>query len=115
MQQQNIAEAAAVADTLRTSFPDHAAGDVLLGIASLAGGARDTARDAFQRALDKEPGNVSAATSLAGILRFDGEVEAARGTLDGVLAKSPNEVRSEESRVGKECVRTCRSRWSPCH
>src|SRR3546814_12667012 len=25
------------------------------------------------------------------------------------------EVRSEERRVGKECVRTCRSRWSPEH
>src|SRR3546814_18777658 len=24
-------------------------------------------------------------------------------------------VRSEERRVGKECVRTCRSRWSPSH
>src|SRR3546814_18681708 len=23
--------------------------------------------------------------------------------------------RSEERRVGKECVRTCRSRWSPYH
>src|SRR3546814_21083151 len=23
--------------------------------------------------------------------------------------------RSEESRVGKECVSTCRSRWWPCH
>src|SRR3546814_12904437 len=23
--------------------------------------------------------------------------------------------RSEERRGGKECVRTCRSRWSPCH
>src|SRR3546814_13895356 len=23
--------------------------------------------------------------------------------------------RSEERRVGKECVRTCRSRWSPAH
>src|SRR3546814_888026 len=23
--------------------------------------------------------------------------------------------RSEELRVGKECVRTCISRWSPCH
>src|SRR3546814_2526765 len=27
---------------------------------------------------------------------------------------NPN-VRSEERRVGKECVRTCRSRWSPPH
>src|SRR3546814_16213157 len=26
-----------------------------------------------------------------------------------------SEARSEERRVGKECVRTCRSRWSPYH
>src|SRR3546814_11431676 len=25
------------------------------------------------------------------------------------------QVRSDERRVGKECVRTCRSRWSPYH
>src|SRR3546814_1226695 len=25
------------------------------------------------------------------------------------------ELRSEERRVGKECVSTCRSRWSPSH
>src|SRR3546814_2927831 len=24
-------------------------------------------------------------------------------------------LRSEEGRVGKECVSTCRYRWSPCH
>src|SRR3546814_20906347 len=24
-------------------------------------------------------------------------------------------IRSEERRVGKECVSTCRSRWAPCH
>src|SRR3546814_18260549 len=27
----------------------------------------------------------------------------------------PNLARSEERRVGKECVSTCRSRWSPYH
>src|SRR3546814_19418304 len=27
----------------------------------------------------------------------------------------PNPLRSEERRVGKECVSTCRSRWSPYH
>src|SRR3546814_11812814 len=26
-----------------------------------------------------------------------------------------NSTRSEERRVGKECVSTCRSRWSPYH
>src|SRR3546814_13397846 len=28
---------------------------------------------------------------------------------------SPPQLRSEERRVGKECDRTCRSRWSPEH
>ena len=26
-----------------------------------------------------------------------------------------NQARSEERRVGKECLRLCRSRWSPYH
>src|SRR3546814_9214329 len=30
-------------------------------------------------------------------------------------APSSKPVRSEERRVGKECVSTCRSRWSPYH
>src|SRR3546814_11774520 len=32
--------------------------------------------------------------------------------LDGYAASN---FRSEERRVGKECVSTCRSRWSPYH
>src|SRR3546814_16684090 len=39
-----------------------------------------------------------------------GEVKA----LEDGTSKTPDE-RSEERRVGKECVRTCRSRWSPYH
>src|SRR3546814_11004387 len=31
------------------------------------------------------------------------------------LRKKASRVRSEERRGGKECVSTCRSRWSPCH
>src|SRR3546814_11628254 len=31
------------------------------------------------------------------------------------VAMCATNVRSEERRVGKECVRTCRSRWSPYH
>src|SRR3546814_17654370 len=34
--------------------------------------------------------------------------------LDGELV-TELEDRSEERRVGKECVSTCRSRWSPYH
>src|SRR3546814_20752234 len=33
----------------------------------------------------------------------------------GVCSRSLEGVRSEERRVGKECVSTCRSRWSPYH
>src|SRR3546814_1051600 len=33
----------------------------------------------------------------------------------GLQAKGPRGRRSEERRVGKECVSTCRSRWSPYH
>src|SRR3546814_4143479 len=29
--------------------------------------------------------------------------------------QAPSDRRSEERRVGKECVSTCRSRWSPYH
>src|SRR3546814_16979391 len=32
-----------------------------------------------------------------------------------LIMKSRLSKRSEERRVGKECVRTCRSRWSPYH
>src|SRR3546814_4075185 len=32
-----------------------------------------------------------------------------------VANEAYKDVRSEERRVGKECVSTCRSRWSPYH
>src|SRR3546814_11629239 len=31
------------------------------------------------------------------------------------ISPEPGNLRSEERRVGKECVSTCRSRWSPYH
>src|SRR3546814_21034325 len=37
-------------------------------------------------------------------------LSAASETSPGVY---PDQIRSEERRVGKECVSTCRSRWSP--
>src|SRR3546814_14309699 len=35
--------------------------------------------------------------------------------LDGLPYVTPTAYRSAERRVGKECVRQCRSRWSPSH
>src|SRR3546814_5756209 len=40
----------------------------------------------------------------------------AAGGVGGLgLAGGGRQQRSEERRVGKECVSTCRSRWSPYH
>src|SRR3546814_17030069 len=42
--------------------------------------------------------------------------EPVLGTVVNQLAQVDiNGARSEERRVGKECVSTCRSRWSPYH
>src|SRR3546814_2692295 len=35
--------------------------------------------------------------------------------VDDEVDDDEEETRSEERRVGKECVSTCRSRWSPYH
>src|SRR3546814_8400884 len=48
---------------------------------------------------------------------FEAVVEVARqdgGTVQPEIM-IPLAFRSEERRVGKECVSTCRSRWSPYH
>src|SRR3546814_14490084 len=45
-----------------------------------------------------------------------GEAEGAARSVDGDAAEGrARRQRSEERRVGKECVSTCRSRWSPYH
>src|SRR3546814_9709324 len=48
----------------------------------------------------------------AGFKAFSGFYR--RGISDQ-LTVGANAQRSEERRVGKECVSTCRSRWSPYH
>src|SRR3546814_16887404 len=45
--------------------------------------------------------------------RHDARVDVDDGAAREI-ERAPAE-RSEERRVGKECVRTCRSRWSPDH
>ena len=42
--------------------------------------------------------------------RFYKDLEFGTAGLRGVIG-----ARSEERRVGKECLRLCRSRWSPYH
>src|SRR3546814_4410506 len=57
-------------------------------------------------------GNIGTHVFLCGGNRADGVVDmVAVGFVLGVAIQH----RSEERRVGKECVSTCRSRWSPYH
>src|SRR3546814_7527707 len=55
-------------------------------------------------------------SDLAGALGETGSAAGGLGDLEsaGMVARHcPPKKRSEERRVGKECVSTCRSRWSP--
>src|SRR3546814_19596887 len=73
-------------------------------------------------------GSAEAAVSVpdSPLSRCPGHVCAKRGDVGqggwaiksgrGIIGEDgPEELRSEERRVGKECVSTCRSRWSPYH
>src|SRR3546814_15749424 len=57
---------------------------------------------------------------LVNLERIDHRKDRA-GDGEDIVAADPGEdaragqLRSEERRVGKECVSTCRSRWSPYH
>src|SRR3546814_11806560 len=67
----------------------------------------------------------------AGVVRIEGKIESVKrngesGHVEAVVLESGEEIggelfidcsgfRSEERRVGKECVSQCRSRWSPYH
>ena len=64
---------------------------------------------------------VSAAPGLSAWLlaaEAAAELGAVRGLVRAAVAGTGQEglfSRSEERRVGKECLRLCRSRWSPYH
>src|SRR3546814_1550000 len=61
--------------------------------------------------LQQEPPLSEGKTVLENVEEAVGDIKA---KLDRFNAIS-EEMRSEERRVGKECVSTCRSRWSPYH
>src|SRR3546814_13133388 len=47
--------------------------------------------------------------------RLDRKFRRSLLTYFGRRTSDLSDLRSEERRVGKECVSTCRSRWSPYH
>src|SRR3546814_12480104 len=71
----------------------------------LFGTASDYAKT-FEERFDYEPPYQAAESSAAVMVLVDAISRAGSGD---------PEARSEERRVGRGCVRTCRSRWSPDH
>src|SRR3546814_17273884 len=58
------------------------------------------------------------ASAPIGLAAAPAEAEAESGQINRYLLKTVDELelsRSEERRVGQECVSTCRSRWPPYH
>src|SRR3546814_16394791 len=49
------------------------------------------------------------------LVNWDPVLGTAVSDLEVVSEEEDGFMRSEERRVGKECVSTCRSRWSPYH
>src|SRR3546814_2774207 len=64
----------------------------------------------LEEVVERRPAGVEHAGGLGDVAVGDGQRLTQRLAL-GQEAR----LRSEERRVGKECVSTCRSRWSPYH
>src|SRR3546814_21110867 len=80
-------------------------------------GASFAIEDRFVRALDQEALTLALSRSAPAerfeelLDLFDAKIQS----MFGDVRPDCLVVRSEERRVGKECVSTCRSRWSPYH
>src|SRR3546814_15021675 len=47
------------------------------------------------------------------VLGHPGDMRGKEAAMPPILSHADEEARSEERRVGNECVSTCRTRWSP--
>src|SRR3546814_19337942 len=107
---------------MKQSFPTRRSSDRVFAdveVVLARGHGVDVEQDLFARLADgvgaldrKRVGVVAvAAARVHGIVL---PLFKARGVPPAALAHRPR-TRSEERRVGTECVSTCRSRWSPYH
>src|SRR3546814_19631806 len=70
-------------------------------------------RRGFANGADSLMSEIMAAAGLRNAAGEMGLERTGRVELETVVTARPD--RAEERRVGKECVSTCRSRWSPDH
>src|SRR3546814_11935877 len=107
-----VEEQTATTNEISRSVQDAASGAsaIASNVVRVAQGAEDTSTGAAH--------TLTAAQDLAAMAdelrRLVGQFNVEVASEDfGFVPEAP--VRSAERLVGKECVRTCRSRWSPCH
>src|SRR3546814_13217496 len=62
----------------------------------------------------KIPGHIISLAAAKPRIVFNGSAWPGKAAMN-VDTPKPSSLRSEERRVGQECVSTCRSRWSPYH
>src|SRR3546814_8409615 len=87
-----------------------------LALSGLLAAAGPTPSSAYQPPVFAAPeGDYHAVISMVVADDYTSALIMARRIGDPLLEKYVRWVRSEERRVGKECVSTCRSRWSPYH
>ena len=88
---------------------------ICLAACSLIGPARADDTDDAERGQPAPRYVVTVLRSLGGISSLGTSINN-RGWVAGRSRVSSNQsIRSEERRVGKECIPPCRSRWSPYH
>src|SRR3546814_12853723 len=98
-------------DVCSSDLPDFTAGKAAIDRKDWA-----AAVPLFQKVVAKDDKNADAYNWLGYALRNQGDYPNALIAYGRALAVNPKpRGRSEERRVGKECVSPCRSRWSPYH
>src|SRR3546814_15512217 len=93
-------------------------GAVALRSLAAAGRGVMAPRQAFvtmDHVVDTHPGRTDATMIPSGTAFITATRAAAKAAGLTLFDLGDAEQRSEERRVGNECVRTCRSRWSPYH
>src|SRR3546814_20948917 len=77
------------------------------------------AQAASYKASGRKPKRVGSASNTSAPRNVyatkDGKWVALSASIQSMAERLFRTIRSEERRVGKECVSTCRSRWSPDH
>ena len=88
LQQNRLTDALDLGRQLQEQAPERGLGHTLMGLAHLSNSDRESAKTSFERALSLEPETVEAAINLANIYRLEGELDKARGVLDGALSSN---------------------------